>query len=95
MISAYHTTYFAYELTRRCPTDSVEKLAGALMDAQVVLCTAFRAKVDAYPNLTVKKIPRQVLSRYEWGHDDYSLQVENLPKEPPKPGQQGLFDGET
>lgn len=61
----------------------------------LVLCTAFRAKADAYSNLTVKKIPRQVLSRCEWGHDDYSLQVENLPKEPPKPGQQVLFDGEV
>lgn len=37
MISAYHTKYFAYELTRRCPPDSVEKLAGALVDAQVDL----------------------------------------------------------
>ena len=37
MISAYHTKYFAYELTRRCPPDSVEKLAGALIDAQVDL----------------------------------------------------------
>ena len=36
-----------------------------------------------YPNLTVKKIPKQVLSRCEWGHDDYSLEVENLPKAPP------------
>lgn len=61
----------------------------------LVLCTAFRAKADAYPNLTVKKIPRQVLSRCEWGHDDYSLQVENLPKEPPKPGQQMLFGEEA
>ncbi len=52
----------------------------------LVLCTAFRVTgknaTDAYPNLTVKKIPRQVLSRCEWGHDDYSLQVENLPKAP-------------
>jgi ERCC4-related helicase len=37
VISAYHTKYFAYELTRRCPSDSVEKLAGALVDAQVDL----------------------------------------------------------
>ncbi len=37
MISEYHTKYFAYELTRRCPPDSVEKLAGALVDAQVDL----------------------------------------------------------
>ncbi len=56
----------------------------------LVLCTAFRGR-GGYPNLTVKKIPKQVLSRCEWGHDDYSLQVENLPKAPAKPGQQGLF----
>jgi adenine-specific DNA-methyltransferase len=58
----------------------------------LVLCTAFRAKPDAYPNLTIKKIPKQVMSRCEWGRDDYSLKVENLPKAPPKPGQQGLFE---
>lgn len=37
MFSAYQAKYFAYELTRRCPPDSVEKLAGALVDAQVDL----------------------------------------------------------
>ena len=56
----------------------------------LVLCTAFRANPDAYPNLTVKKIPKQVLSRCEWGHDDYSLRVENLPRKPPEPGQQAI-----
>jgi adenine-specific DNA-methyltransferase len=57
----------------------------------LVLCTAFRGKPDRYPNLTVKKIPKQVLASCEWSHDDYSLRVENLPKAPPKPGQQDLF----
>jgi adenine-specific DNA-methyltransferase len=52
----------------------------------LVLCTAFRGRGE-YPNLTVKKIPKQVLSRCEWGHDDYSLQIENLPKAPPSPPQ--------
>ena len=55
----------------------------------LVLCPAFRGKGE-YPNLTVKKIPKQVLSRCEWGHDDYSLRVENLPQKPPEPGQQAL-----
>lgn len=55
----------------------------------LVLCTAFRAKADRYENLTVRKIPRQVLTRCEWGHDDYSLQVENLPEAPPEPVQPG------
>jgi len=57
----------------------------------LVLCTAFRGRED-YPGLTVKKIPRQVLSRCEWGHDDYSLRVENLPKAPSPPEQGILFE---
>ena len=56
----------------------------------LVMCTAFRAKVYRYPNLTIKKIPQAVLSRCEWGRDDYSLRVENLPQAPPKPGQLDL-----
>lgn len=36
-LTPYHTKYFAHELTRRCPSGSVEKLAGALVDAQVDL----------------------------------------------------------
>jgi adenine-specific DNA-methyltransferase len=55
----------------------------------LVLCTAFRGRGE-YPNLTVKKIPKAVLARCEWGHDDYSLRVENLPKALPKPGQMDL-----
>jgi len=61
----------------------------------LVLCTAFRAKPDRHPNLTVKKIPKAVLSRCEWGKDDYSLRVENLPKAPPKPGQLKMFGEEA
>jgi Superfamily II DNA/RNA helicases, SNF2 family len=36
-ITRFHAKYFANELTKRCPSDSVEKLAGALSDAQVDL----------------------------------------------------------
>ena len=32
-----HTKYFAHELMKRCVSNSVEKLAGALVDAQVDL----------------------------------------------------------
>ena len=56
----------------------------------LVMCTAFRGKADAYPNLTIKRIPKTVLSRCEWGHDDYSLEVANLSPAPPATGQQGL-----
>src|SRR4030067_880379 len=35
--TAYHAKYYAHELTRRCSSDSVEKLAAVLSDAQVDL----------------------------------------------------------
>jgi len=36
-LTDYHAKYFAYELTKRCPSDSLEKLAGAVASAQVDL----------------------------------------------------------
>jgi ERCC4-related helicase len=36
-LTPYHAMYFAHELTKRCPSDSIEKLASALVDAQVDL----------------------------------------------------------
>ena len=57
----------------------------------LVVCTSFRGAKDGYPNLTVKKIPKAVLNRCEWGKDDYSLRVENLPAAPPEPGQMELL----
>jgi adenine-specific DNA-methyltransferase len=58
----------------------------------LVVCSAFRGRKEGYPNLTVKKIPKAVLGRCEWGKDSYSLSVENLPKAPPKPGQMDFFE---
>jgi adenine-specific DNA-methyltransferase len=55
----------------------------------LVLCPAFRGKDGVYENITLKKIPRQILSRCEWGRDDYSQDIATLP---PAPGQQNLFD---
>jgi adenine-specific DNA-methyltransferase len=50
--------------------------------------------VDRFPNLTLKKIPHHILNKCEWGHDDYSLKVENLPQapKPPAPPQGALFE---
>jgi adenine-specific DNA-methyltransferase len=87
---------FIYVTTAHLTHDQLQQLSDEVGEDRtlLVLCTAFRAKADRFPNLTVKKIPKQVLSRCEWDHDDYSLQVENLPKAPPEPGQQALFEEE-
>jgi adenine-specific DNA-methyltransferase len=58
----------------------------------LVVCSAFRAASAGYENLTIKKIPNAVLQRCEWGHDDYSLRVENLPRAPVEPSQPALLE---
>jgi adenine-specific DNA-methyltransferase len=45
----------------------------------LICCKAFNANPDAFPNLTLRKIPHAVLRRCEWGKDDYSLNIANLP----------------
>jgi len=84
---------FIYVTTANLTHDQLQQLSDEVGTDRtlLVLCTAFRARADRYPNLTVKKIPKAVLARCEWGHDDYSLRVENLPKAPPSKGQMGLF----
>jgi adenine-specific DNA-methyltransferase len=49
----------------------------------LICCSAFRAKPDQFANLTLKKIPKMVLNKCEWAHDDYSLNVKNLPMQAP------------
>jgi len=57
----------------------------------LICCAAFRGNQESYPNLELKKIPKAVLTKCEWGHDDYSLKVENLPKASVNKGQEDLF----
>jgi adenine-specific DNA-methyltransferase len=54
----------------------------------LICCSAFRCDPGQFPNLTIKKIPKAVLKKCEWGHDDYSLEIKNLPKAPPELDEQ-------
>lgn len=88
---------FIYVTTQNLSHDQLQQLSDEVGPNRtlLVMCTAFRGKPDRYPNLTIKKIPKTVLSRCEWGKDDYSLRVENLPQAPPPPGQLELLGGEV
>ena len=50
----------------------------------LVCCAAYRVAEkllnDRLINLTLKKIPNAVMSKCEWGRDDYSLSISNLPQ---------------
>lgn len=49
----------------------------------LVCCSAFKASAamlsDKLSNLTLKKMPHALLSKCEWGKDDYSLNISKLP----------------
>jgi adenine-specific DNA-methyltransferase len=79
-----------------CTTQTLvhDQLAGLSADVGpertlLVVCRAFRSRPDAFPNLTLKKIPASVLSACEWGKDDYSLNVANIMREEPSPEPAG------
>lgn len=77
-------TDFIYTTTQNLTHQQLAAISEEVGEERTLLvcCKAFRANADAFPNLTIKKIPQAVLRKCEWGHDDYSLNVANLPEAP-------------
>lgn len=72
---------FIYVTTNSLTFDQLKALSDEVGDERslLVCCMAYEAAGDNLMNLTLKKIPRVVLDRCEWGKDDYSLKVAALP----------------
>ncbi len=86
---------FLYVTTTKLNHKQLQQLSEEVGEERslLIVCSAFSGEEDMYPNLTLKKIPQSILHRCEWGKDDYSLQIENLPSAPLPEGQQTLnFD---
>ncbi|MBO1518099.1 site-specific DNA-methyltransferase [Oceanisphaera pacifica] len=47
----------------------------------LICCKAFMTDGAEFANLTLKKIPRAILNKCEWDHDDYSFTLNVLPEE--------------
>ena len=79
-------TDFVYVTTQFITAPLAEKISEDIGTNRSLLicCSAFNCSPENYPNLTIKKIPKTVLKKCEWDHDDYSLAVENLPDAPPQ-----------
>lgn len=86
---------FIYVTTQPLTRDMLAKLSDEVGDDRtlLIMCKAFRGRAGggAFPNLTVKKIPKAVMAKCEWGQDDYSLAIRSLP--PPEPDASD--DGQT
>jgi adenine-specific DNA-methyltransferase len=80
-------TDFIYVTTQSLTRSQLAALSEEVGDERTLLvcCKAFRADADAFPNLTIRKIPQAVLRKCEWGKDDYSLKIANLPEGPREP----------
>lgn len=90
---------FIYVTTQTLSADQLQALSEEVGADRTLLicCAAYRGvtadkATERFPNLTIKKIPKMVLERCEWGHDDYSLNIANIPiaepdinNEPEKP----------
>lgn len=76
---------FLYVTTQTLTAEQLQNLSEEVGPERslLVCCGAFRGDRSRWGNLTIEKIPQSVLDRCEWGHDDYSLAVANLPTAPP------------
>ena len=77
---------FIYVTTQNLSATQLQALSDEVSPERslLVCCAAFHGvtatkAAERWPNLTLKKIPKMVLARCHWGHDDYSLNVINLP----------------
>ena len=85
---------FIYVTTQSLSVEQLQVLSDEVGVGRSLLicCSAWRGitadqAAERFPNLSLKKIPKMILKRCEWGHDDYSLNVANLPmaEEEPEP----------
>lgn len=88
---------FIYVTTQTLDTSMLEYLNDCVGEERSLLiccgaCVAGKAFLDGLERLTVKKIPQAVLNKCEWDHDDYSLNISNLPQ---APDALATADGET
>ncbi len=76
---------FIYVTTQSLTREQLAKLSDDVGEGRslLVCCASFRTRSNAFENLTIRKIPKAVLARCEWGKDDYSLQIAELPPAPP------------
>lgn len=91
-------TDFIFVTTQTLSAEELATLSSEVGEGRslMILCAAWRGNADQWPNLTLRKIPNHIRSKCEWGHDDYSLNVANLPMAEQElvavPAQAGLFD---
>lgn len=75
---------YIFTTTQFMTVETLDSIHDDMQDGESILicCKAFQKECKSkYPNITLKKIPQMLLDRCEFGKDDYSLNIVNLPTE--------------
>ena len=75
---------FIFTTTQFLTVQQLEAIAEDMQagESLLICCKAFQTECkNKFPNITIKKIPQLLLDRCEFGKDDYSLNIINLPTE--------------
>lgn len=72
---------FIFTTTEFVTQEHVDKIHSEMADDESLLicCKSFNASSTRHPNITIKKIPNMLLGRCEFGKEDYSLNIVNMP----------------
>jgi adenine-specific DNA-methyltransferase len=86
-------TDFLYVTTQSLSRDALKLLSDEVGEGRsLMICApAFDSSFDEFENLSCTKIPSAILSRCEWGRDDYSL---NVTDPVPDEEEEALDEGE-
>lgn len=77
-----HKDSHIFVTTQILTTEILQYISDQVGTRSLLICCPPCPEVqsDLFPNLTLSVMPNALLKRYEWDHDDYSLNVNNLPQ---------------
>lgn len=73
---------YIYTTTQFMTVEGLATIAEQMKEGEslLVCCTAFQKECrNAFPNITIKKIPQMLLGRCQFNKDDYSLNIVEMP----------------
>ena len=77
-------TDYIYSTTQFMTVEALAAIHETMAEGEslLVCCTSFQKECkQAFPNISIKKIPQMLKDRCEFGKDDYSLNIIELPEE--------------
>jgi len=75
---------FIFTTTQFLTVETLDSIHDDMQESEKILicCKAFQKECKSkYPNISLKKIPQMLLDRCEFGKDDYSFNIVNMPKD--------------